>query len=542
MLSIRKLFKSMQFQLIFWSVLSLLVLAVVAGGYAFWSSYKEINEFQDDNLKSMSALLEQTINVSEIGSNARLQSNIHFYTDDADGSITVDVINTAIKADDRLDHMSKNEGYSDDFSLESPHLEDPDLEYLTLEDLAWIPVGISTKTLDGKAWRIYRSNSIDKVIIVRQRTEFRDDLAKSSAYASFLPLIIGIAFLTLLLPFIMWRMLKPVRQLHNEINQRRENDLNPLSIHTLPTELMPLAESLNRLLILVKTSIERQQRFIADAAHEMRSPLTAISLQLQRLQRITNDEVLTQGLDKLAVRLTRNQRLVEQLLNLARAGNINISTNTEHNLVSVKAIVGQVIGLLIPIADHKNIELTVQLLANDHVSLDETSCLLLVKNLIQNAIVYTPQNGHVMVKLFQLEQAQLKQDTNDFETSHPNSQSDFGTHVIKSGKIDHLPKAENCRLVLQIMDSGDGIHPNEYANVFEPFVRLSQPVKISESLIDVSRSDGAVKSNHIDGTGLGLSIVKSICEQAGIDVFMNSSTLVATEGKKTRGLCVTLLF
>lgn len=532
----------MQFQLIFWSVLSLLVWAVVAGGYAFWSSYKEINEFQDDNLKSMSALLEQTINVREIGSDTRLQSNIHFYTDDADGSITVDVINTAIKADDRLDQMSKNEGYGDDFSVESPHLEDPDLEYITLEDLAWIPVGISTKTLDGKAWRIYRSNSVDKVIIVRQRTEFRDDLAKSSAYASFLPLIIGIAFLTLLLPFIMWRMLKPVRQLHNEINQRRENDLNPLSIHTLPTELMPFAESLNRLLILVKTSIERQQRFIADAAHEMRSPLTAISLQLQRLQRITNDEVLTQGLDKLAVRLKRNQRLVEQLLNLARAGNINISTNTEHNLVSVKAIVGQVIGLLIPIADHKNIELTVQLLANDHVSLDETSCLLLVKNLIQNTIVYTPQNGHVMVKLFQLEQAQLKQDTNDFETSHSNSQSGFGTHVIKSGKIDHLPKAANCRLVLQIIDSGEGIHPHEYANVFEPFVRLSQPVKISESLIDVSRSDGAVKSNHIDGTGLGLSIVKSICEQAGIDVFMNSSTLVATEGKKTRGLCVTLLF
>ena len=542
MLSIRKLFKSMQFQLIFWSVLSLFVLAVVAGGYAFWSSYKEINEFQDDNLKSMSALLEQTINVREIGSDTRLQSNIHFYTDDADGSITVDVINTAIKANDRLDQMSKNDGYSDDFSLETPHLEDPNLEYLTLEDLAWIPIGISTKTLDGKAWRIYRNNSVDKVIIVRQRTEFRDDLAKSSAYASFLPLIIGIAFLTLLLPFIMWRMLKPVRQLHNEINQRRENDLNPLSIDTLPTELMPLAESLNRLLILVKTSIERQQRFIADAAHEMRSPLTAISLQLQRLQRITNDEVLTQGLDKLAVRLKRNQRLVEQLLNLARAGNINISTNTEHNLVSVKAIVGIVIGLLIPIADHKNIELTVQLLANDHVSLDETSCLLLVKNLIQNAIVYTPQNGHVMVKLFQLKQAQLKQDTNDLETSHSNSQSGFGTHIIKSGKIDHLPKAANCRLVLQIMDSGEGIHPHEYANVFEPFIRLSQPVKISESLTDVSRSDRAVKSNYIDGTGLGLSIVKSICEQAGIDVFMSSSTLAATEGKKTKGLCVTLLF
>ncbi len=96
--SIRQLFKSMQFQLIFWSVLALLLLAVVAGGYGFWHSYEELNEFQDDNLKSMTAVLEQTLDIQTSGSSSLQNTNIHFDTDDDDGSITVDIINTDTSA------------------------------------------------------------------------------------------------------------------------------------------------------------------------------------------------------------------------------------------------------------------------------------------------------------------------------------------------------------------------------------------------------------------------------------------------------------
>ncbi|WP_350560799.1 ATP-binding protein [Psychrobacter sp. CAL346-MNA-CIBAN-0220] len=537
--SIRQLFKSMQFQLIFWSVLALLLLAVVAGGYGFWYSYKEINEFQDDNLKSMSALLEQTIDIGASNSRALLETNIHFDTDEDDGSITVDVINTAAPAPITYSSSHSN----NDSNKASKHQSNEDFDDITLEQLPLIPVGISTKTIDDEAWRVYRSNSVDRVIIVRQRTEFQDDLATSSALQSFFPLIIGMAFLMLLLPFIMWRMLKPVRQLQREISQRRETDLSPLAINNLPTELLPLAESLNRLLALVKISIERQQRFIADAAHELRSPLTAISLQLQRLQRIPNNNaVMTEGLAKLAIRLTRNQRLVEQLLTLARAGNINITSNAKHEPVSVKAIIEQVIGLLVPIADNKNIALTVELLAEDRVSMDETSLLLLVKNLIQNAIIYTPDNGQVAVKLFH-----LQQHLNDSETSVSNRHSSFGTHVLSSGKLNKSSKQSTDRLILQIMDSGTGIHPNDYASVFEPFVRLSQTTKKSSEILEksanVSRSDSAsMNTDGIHGTGLGLSIVKTICKQADIDVFMTTSKLTAASNKEEWGLCVTLVF
>ena len=531
--TIRQLFKSMQFQLIFWSVLALLLLAIGAGGYGFWHSYEKINEFQDDNLKSMSAVLEQMLDIGATSTSPVLIANIHFDTDDDDGNITVDVINTTV---------TKLITYSSSHNNNNEHHNDDNFNDITLEDLPTIPVGISTKTIDDKVWRVYRSDSANKVIIIRQRTEFQDDIAQSSALQSFLPLIIGMAFLILLLPFIMWRMLRPVRQLQREIGQRRESDLDPLAVSNLPTELLPLVSSLNRLLALAKISINRQQRFIADAAHELRSPLTTISLQLQRLQRLSSDDVMTNGLDKLSIRLKRNQRLVEQLLTLARADNISFINNSEHKPVSVKAIVEQVIGLLIPIIDNKNIALTVELLTEDCVNMNETLLLLLVKNLIQNAIVYTPDNNQVMIKLFQ-----LKQNSNDLKALTSNTSSSFGTHVIKSEKINKLSKSLGNKLILQIMDTGTGIDPNDYENVFEPFVRLSQTPKtsdgLSENITEILRSDSADRKNdQIEGTGLGMSIVKSICERADIDVFMNTSTLTSSNCEDNKGLSITLIF
>ena len=562
----RKLFNSLQFQLIFWSVLSLLLLAIIAGGYGFWYSYKEINDFQDDNLKNTAALLEQSLDISglnnkglndkgssnrDLNSNTalsdnddRARRNIHFDTDDDDGAITVDIIILSAPLDNGVQDYQNDDGDNDNSDDENDYSEP-----ISMASLSDIPQGISDQDIDGHSWRTYRNDveikSLDTneavALILRQQTDLQDDLAKASALQSFLPLIIGIAFLILLLPFIMWRMMKPVRQLHHEISARNENDLNPLQIDKLPSELLPLAQSLNRLLAMVKTSIERQQRFIADAAHELRSPLTAISLQLQRLQRMTDDGTMSEGLNKLAVRLKRNQSLVEQLLTLARAGNINTALDTEATSTNVKFIIEQVIGLLIPIADHKNIELTVDLQSNSKVNIDETSLLMLVKNLIQNAIIYTPVNGQVMVKLYQLEQ-----NAGSLDKSSLNAPYDFGSPVIHSDKLSHSSKVLGSRLVLQIIDSGAGIDASDYENAFEPFVRLNQLSNADAQFSDdrsASRSDSASKqSQAIEGTGLGLSIVKSICEQARIDVFMNDSTAAISSPNNNQGLCITLIF
>ncbi len=544
MFKLQKLSNSLQFQLIFWSVLSLLLLAIVAGGYGFWYSYNEINDFQDDNLKNTAALLEQSLDINGLNSNAvnldsndRVYTNIHFDTDDNDGAITVDIVGLIAQPASFIKDDQNN-----DYDYAKP---------ITTEILTNIPLGISDQEIDDHTWRTYRNNvtiksfsTTEKVaLILRQQTDLQDDLAKASALQSFLPLIIGIALLMILLPFIMWRMMKPVRQLHQEISIRNENDLSPLQIEKLPSELLPLAESLNRLLSLVKVSIARQQRFIADAAHELRSPLTAISLQLQRLQRITHDSTMSEGLDKLAIRLKRNQSLVEQLLTLARVGNINTALGTEENTTNVKFIIEQVISLLIPIADNKNIELTVNLQSNSKVDVDETSLLMLIKNLIQNAIIYTPANGQVIIKLYQLEQK-----SDNLEKSALDTYNNFGSQVIQSGKLNSLSKTSSSRLVLQIIDSGAGIHPSDYKTVFDPFIRLNQFSNAADQLSNNrgsdSRSDSTSNSSQeIQGTGLGLSIVKSICEQAGIDVFMSTAMLADSMlDNVNKGLCVTLVF
>ena len=500
----RNLFNSLQFQLIFWSVVSLLLLAIVAGGYGFWYSYNEINDFQDDNLKNTAALLEQSLNIRGLNSNTahldneeHASSNIHFDTDDDDGAITVDIVILSNSLNSRVQDY-QNDPSDDEHDYSAP---------IPIALVNSIPQGISDQNIDGHSWRTYRNDvkieSLDTdeevALILRQQTDLQDDLAKASALQSFLPLIIGIALLLLLLPFIMWRMMKPVRQLHHEISARNENDLSPLSIGRLPSELLPLAESLNRLLAIVKISIERQQRFIADAAHELRSPLTAISLQLQRLQRISNDNVMSEGLDKLAIRLRRNQSLVEQLLTLARAGNINTEVGTETTATNVKSIIEQVIGLLIPIADNKNIELTVDLQSSSKVKIDETSLLMLIKNLIQNAIIYTLDNGQVMVKLYQLEQ-----NSGSLDKSALNAQYNFGSHVIQSGKLNDISKTLDNKLVLQIIDSGAGIDPSDYEKAFEPFIRLNQVISAADQFSDsklnnsisASRSDSASKQSQ----------------------------------------------
>ena len=547
MINIRPLFKSLQFQLIFWSLIPLLLLAVAAGGYGFWYNYNEVNDFQDDTLKSMAAVLEQTLETKAL-SQADMATvdvtttDIHFNTDDDDGDISVDVIALTGLAQEKgtVRDDAKRPAKSD---KHDKHKQRKDQAQITLASLATIPEGISTQRIDDHTWRVYRLNSlgvnddIHRAIIVRQRTEFRDDLAQSSAWQSFLPLTLAMALLTLLLPFIMWRMFKPVRLLHQEINARQESDLAPLGSANLPTELLPLVASLNRLLALAKTHIERQQRFIADAAHELRSPLTATSLQLQRLQRLPHDETMAVGLDKLALRLKRNQQLVEQLLTLARAGNVNNISEP----VAIRPIIEQAVGLLLPIADHQQIDLSVQLQSEGQVHADATSLLLLIKNLLQNAIVYSPAGGQVALKLWRVTEDQCWPD------------AAFGTQIIATQVIaTHQSPAASSRLILQVMDSGPGIEPAEYERVFEPFVRLAQPTQSRDSAATASpitsRSDSAAKSAAIEGTGLGLPIVKSVCEQAGIAVFLAPSPLgqdfaiEQNDQSANRGLCVTLVF
>jgi two-component system OmpR family sensor kinase len=345
---------------------------------------------------------------------------------------------------------------------------------------------------------------------------------------------------------------------------------------------MPLVIEINALLQRVDTHIQNQNRFIADAAHELRSPLTAISLQVQQLQKYSQDAAMysdparqakfKQNIHKLAVRVEHNQHLVEQLLTLARMeaqqSQLTERTNTPTDLI---AVLREAIKLLFPIADSKDQTLSVDNhlaalgTSATQVSVDETALFILLKNLLQNAILYTPTTGNIAVVIDQMAIEDLTQTSSSTDSTHA-THTNFAkgltpTPVLvnnASNALNHRAK----RLIVQVADTGIGIDAAHYQDVFQPFYRVNQNAS-SASLAQgqtsstQTHSDTAKKSfsskdtsahsgfTGIGGTGLGLSIVYQICQQANIDIYLSPTQVVENNAQTTattQGLTVTLVF
>lgn len=253
--------------------------------------------------------------------------------------------------------------------------------------------------------------------------------------------------------------------------------------------------------------------------------------QLQHLQRLSIETKIQTGLEKLSLRVKRNQDLVEQLLTLAR-----LNTSQDNVIATpILPLIEQAINLLLPIIDHKHIELTVDVdpvYKNLSMDADATMLLLLIKNILQNAVLYTPEHGQVSI-IFR-------------EFSHCSSEIK-NTSVGIIGKQKSLANFPSQQPMLQILDTGSGISPEQYHQAFEPFIRLSQT--ISDNSLNRSDSaennNSALASNLPKGTGLGLAMVKSICEQTGISLFLapalNHAPNAGNNISKGQGLCVTLI-
>ncbi len=432
------------------STLAIVILtAIITGIFVFKNSYEETEDLFDDHLKSVASAL--------LATNPKAQS----YQSDDDDGLWIEIF-------DGDNHP-----------------------YAGMEE------GLYRTQINGETFQAYHLTQHGKTIVVRQRTETQDDLATMAALYSLVPLLVVNGVLLILLPFILWRSFRFVRQATKELAARKSGDLSALSLDKFPSEILPFAHAINELLAKVGDDIKKQKRFIADASHELRSPLTAISLQVQRLKTLEDPDKLRTGLNKLSYAISQNQALIEKLLTLTRL-NGRIDASTPHRLSDK---IKETINLLLPIITDKNLTFTTDIDDDDFlVTVDATALLLLIKNLIQNAVLYTPNNEKIHVIL----------------TKNKHKLQDFGTKVIGDG--------EQNDIFLQIKDGGIGVSPKDYVAMFEPFKRLSQD----------NRSD----SSQSKGTGLGLSMVKNICEQAGIDLYLNQSVF----DDKSGGLCVTLVF
>jgi two-component system OmpR family sensor kinase len=263
------------------------------------------------------------------------------------------------------------------------------------------------------------------------------------------------------------KLFRPIAILSSEIDRREEQELHPIDEHHLPVEIRPFVVAINRLLNRVAQSMEIQRRFVADAAHELRSPLTALSLQAERLAAAEMSLPARERLLQLRRGIERGRNLIDQLLTLAKAQS---ASPPGASSVSVHQVLRRVLEDLLPLAELKHLDIGVETGEDMQVLMNEIDLVTVVKNLVDNAIRYTPRNGRVDLSL-----------------------------VMDNGKA-----------LLQVKDSGPGIPTGERGRVFDPFYR---------SL-----------GTDEPGSGLGLSIVKAIVDRAGAQVKLGFTDEQARSG------------
>jgi two-component system OmpR family sensor kinase/two-component system sensor histidine kinase QseC len=326
-------------------------------------------------------------------------------------------------------------------------------------------LGFSDVDAGKRRWRVYSMVARDRIIQVAQPLELRRDLAAAAALRSLRPLLIFAPLMALLIWLLVDRALRPVQRLAQEVRLRDAGSLAPLAEHPLPSEVQPVAHAINSLLARLKLAFDSQRAFVADAAHELRSPLTALKLQLQLMARAGDDHARQVAAVRLEQGVERATRLIEQLLTAARTA--PGESGPEMQALDMVELAGQAIAEAWPLAEARHIDLGLDAPATAGITADADSLRILMRNLLDNAIRYTPEGGQVDVT------------------------------------IAPQPDA----LALTVDDSGPGIPPDERERAFQRFYR------------------GRRAAGDSTGSGLGLAIVANIAARHGAAVALLDSPL-----------------
>lgn len=313
------------------------------------------------------------------------------------------------------------------------------------------PSGFSDTIIDGDDWRIYSSydDKMESTIVVAElyniRRELADDIARSNANI----LLITYPVFGLLVWFIISLALRSVTRVTNEISNRASTYLEPVQLTEIPLEIKPLVAELNQLFIRLKLAFERNKRFAADAAHELRTPLAALKTHVQVALKSDNESDRTKALDKVIESVNRSSHVVAQLLTLSRLGEEEALTDVKP--LDLHKLATEIIAYLATHALEKNVEIELLPSPPDPiVHGNDTALGILIRNIVDNAIRYTPPGGEVKVSII------------DTET----------------------------QVIFRVTDTGTGIPPELRERVFERFYR--------------------VLGTKTSGSGLGLAIVSQI--------------------------------
>jgi two-component system OmpR family sensor kinase/two-component system sensor histidine kinase QseC len=314
-------------------------------------------------------------------------------------------------------------------------------------------LGYADVKAGGQRWRTYGLSTLEGVIQIAQPVRVRESLARGAALRVVIPLLLLLPLLGAAVVGVVGSGLRPLRRVAGEVQRRDVDSLTPIVAAGLPREIAPLVNELNRLLTRLNAAFQTQRAFVADAAHELRSPLTALSLELQLLDRAPDEAARREARANLGAAVERAIHLAGQLLTLAR----NEPREPAGALrgIALDQVAAEGIADVHALAAVRRIELTLEA-DPAMVQGDREALRTLVRNLVDNAVRYTPEGGRVRVR-------------------------------TRSGPA-----------LLEVADSGPGIAAAERERSFDRFYRR------------VGSAQG--------GSGLGLAIVKAIADRHGAEV------------------------
>jgi signal transduction histidine kinase len=319
--------------------------------------------------------------------------------------------------------------------------------------------GYSYMPLHGEKWRAYTLVYPNRTIQVSQSDAVRRKIATSAALRALLP-IAGLYPLSwILVVFGVGRILKPLAKVTKAATQRDALSLAPLPAENIPTEVAPLITEMNGLILRVRETIDSQRHFMLDAAHELRTPLAALQLQIENLSQSKSQDDLDARIDELKSGIQRASHLVGQLLHMARYG---AEKKTIRDGFDLGKLVKSCIADFIPVAEKRKIDLG--MIHDEAASIwaNADDLRVLFNNLLDNAIRYTPEGG----------------------------------------RIDVSVVVEGQKARVEIMDNGPGIPDPLLSRVFDRFFRVG--------------------GHETEGSGIGLAIVHAIATHESAEIRLSN--------------------
>ncbi|RYF42485.1 MAG: hypothetical protein EOO25_06545 [Comamonadaceae bacterium] len=427
--------------LLLWVMGALGVGASLLIGGSYWALKHEMGEVFEDNLKQVALAVANHHGSYGVGTPPRLAQQLPRVYEEYGKFEFVTAVWTR---DGRRLHSSD---------------ESVPLPFLSRSGLSEVEAG-------GERWHLYTIVLEDGIVQAAQRASEREALARETASGLIPPALALLAVIAGLLTLALQRGLAPLAQATSEVSARSIESLHPIPLPDHPPELYPLIGAINDLMARLGGALALQRHFLADAAHELRTPITALRLQLQLLERAAGADEREAATAQLRAGIERAQHLVEQLLQLSRLA--PETPALRRDAVDLAELVRACVVTFSARAEHKGVDLGALPGPAVTVAGDAQQLAILLNNLVDNALRHTPAGGRV----------------------------DVGCAL------------EEGRAVLGVTDTGPGIPGSERERVFDRFYRASW-----------TGAEAAGSGQGI-GSGLGLAIVKAVADRHNADIVL----------------------